>query len=231
MFLIPPNTPHLLASVGGPSSYKFIILEDVAEPAGYEAHFPDPDRWNAFQSIDSFSTTLMTSKIFEAVDFVHHLCSSGTSAQNPVIQQACTYEVLKILQLMSYQLEPVQDSATARDMPKTSTEIVQFVINYLEWRYREPITITAISKLMYVHPSYLIRIFREQTGITPARYLQNLRIKAAASYLASSDMPIRVIVDQTGFNSVHYFTRLFTLVYGMSPAKWRKDQRNSIGRQ
>jgi len=226
LFFIPPNTPHALTSIGGPGSFRFLILEDAAAQANEHKHLPDADRWNALQSIDAFSTTLITTKIFEAVDFVHHLCYSGASAQSPVVEQACRHEVSKILLLMAHQLDPVKELAPARTIRTNIGETVEFVINYLEWRYREKISIAAISKLLYIQPSYLIRIFREQTGITPARYVQNLRIKAAASYLTSSDTPIRTIAEQTGFNSVHYFTRVFTRAYGMSPAHWRKERRN-----
>lgn len=70
-------------------------------------------------------------------------------------------------------------------------------------------------------------MFKKQTNRTPFDYLRDLRLKAALRYLSATDLPISTIVEETGFKSVHYFSRLFKQIYGQSPSAWRMEQRSA----
>jgi AraC family transcriptional regulator len=66
------------------------------------------------------------------------------------------------------------------------------------------------------------RLFREQTGYTPHRYLMRMRIEKASGLLHHSGMSIETIASECGFSDRYYFTRIFSNLSGISPAAYRK---------
>ncbi|RXZ80902.1 AraC family transcriptional regulator [Paenibacillaceae bacterium] len=143
------------------------------------------------------------------------------------LQQACLLEVAKVFKLITHILLAASNSAlvTGAKVKWSTQEAIDMVINYIEWRYKDEITLTTLAEMVYLTPSYLIRIFKEHTGYAPIEYLQMLRMNAAASYLERTNLPMKVIIEKTGFNSVQYFCRLFKNKYGESPGQWRMKQR------
>ena len=64
-------------------------------------------------------------------------------------------------------------------------------------------------------------LFKQATGLSPKQFQLEARIGRAVRLLADSDLPIREIADQTGFESVYHFSRQFKRMRGVSPAHFR----------
>lgn len=61
------------------------------------------------------------------------------------------------------------------------------------------------------------------TGMNPADFIQNIRLKKAAWLLRNEqDKTISEISDETGFSSAKYFTRCFRELFGITPSKFRQ---------
>jgi AraC-like DNA-binding protein len=75
-----------------------------------------------------------------------------------------------------------------------------------------------------------IRTFREHTGITPAAYVLNTRLRLAGEALALTDKTIDQIAVENGFPNRHYFTRMFARQFGCGPAEFRARQHRRRGR-
>jgi AraC family transcriptional regulator len=84
------------------------------------------------------------------------------------------------------------------------------------------VTIADIARECQLTPSYFARAFRISTGATPHRYLQELRVAEAKSYLLSSTLPLADVALICGFGDQSYFTRVFTRSTGDSPGAWRR---------
>ncbi len=69
---------------------------------------------------------------------------------------------------------------------------------------------------------YLQKEFIRYFGISPHRYLQNLRISRAKNLLISHQMSITEICFATGYTSVYHFSRMFKRLTGLSPSAYRK---------
>lgn len=76
------------------------------------------------------------------------------------------------------------------------------------------------------------RLFKEQTGYSPIKYLLRMRIEKACNMLHHSDLSINRIASSCGFSDRYYFTRIFTRTMKVPPggvqAKWCLDQLNTI---
>jgi len=70
-----------------------------------------------------------------------------------------------------------------------------------------------------------IRAFRTALGQTPAQYVRERRVAAAARRLVASEEPIADIAAACGFPDRFYFSRVFAAVIGLPPARYRRNGR------
>ncbi|HEX6928666.1 MAG TPA: helix-turn-helix domain-containing protein [Gammaproteobacteria bacterium] len=66
------------------------------------------------------------------------------------------------------------------------------------------------------------RRFANATGLTPIRYVQQLRIDAAKRRLERTDAPVDAIAFQVGYENAAFFRRLFRRITGISPSAYRR---------
>jgi transcriptional regulator GlxA family with amidase domain len=74
---------------------------------------------------------------------------------------------------------------------------------------------------------HLRRLFTEQTGTTPARFTERVRVEAARDLLAGSATPIDTLAADCGFGSAETMRRAFLRVLGVGPADYRARFRSS----
>lgn len=70
--------------------------------------------------------------------------------------------------------------------------------------------------------SRLRALFKQATGLSPKQYQLEARVSRAARLLSDSALPVGVIAEQTGFESVYHFSRQFKRMRGLSPAHYRQ---------
>ncbi|MFC4597507.1 response regulator [Cohnella hongkongensis] len=104
---------------------------------------------------------------------------------------------------------------------------VSQAIRYVRERYRESVTLELAAKHVGLNPSYLSRIFKEETNSTFSEYLNRVRIEAGRKLLESGQYSVKQISDQVGFGTYNYFFKVFKETTGMTPHAYV----NSLGRQ
>ena len=67
------------------------------------------------------------------------------------------------------------------------------------------------------------RIFKEQTGTSPRKYLLRMRVERGCNLLHHSDLTIDQIASECGFSDRYYFTRIFTRTMNLSPGVYRRN--------
>jgi AraC-like DNA-binding protein len=70
--------------------------------------------------------------------------------------------------------------------------------------------------------NHFIRRFRQAIGLTPASFIQQKRLAAAAQLLLYTDESIDAIALKTGFSDRFYFSRAFRRAMGRPPATYRR---------
>lgn len=84
------------------------------------------------------------------------------------------------------------------------------------------LNVSEIAKSLYVSTEHLIRTFRSAYGITPKRYITDLRLTRASELLKTNKSTISEISDAAGFSNIFYFNKIFKQNYGMTPSEYRK---------
>ncbi|MDR0268688.1 AraC family transcriptional regulator [Paenibacillus sp.] len=88
----------------------------------------------------------------------------------------------------------------------------------------EELTLKTVANHLHISPRHLTRLFQNHTTQTFVHYIQKRRIQLASQLLLDGDLSIKDIACQCGFQSVHYFTRIFTQKLGVSPGRFRRSQ-------
>ena len=86
----------------------------------------------------------------------------------------------------------------------------------------------ATSKLVQfvnISPSRLHRLFKDETGLPPARYLHLLRMERAKEILETSCLSVKEVMTLVGVTDESHFVRDFKKSYGLTPAKYRERSR------
>lgn len=98
-------------------------------------------------------------------------------------------------------------------------------VEWLEQHYSEPVSVADCAAAIHLNPSYLSRLFKQETGQSPVHFLQKLRIDHARSLLQQHRHNMQEIARQCGFGSVEHFHRVFVAQVGMTPARYRRNTR------
>jgi AraC-like DNA-binding protein len=138
-------------------------------------------------------------------------------------RQVIDAEIFKFLRLMAQDCRPAGETAAAAAPAGLlrRRHIVEKVKAYIQSNSDKKLSLDDLTKVVYLSPYYLSRMFKAETGFSPIQYLINTKIGAAKGLLRDPDLTISQIADQLGYESIHYFSRLFTAVEGISPSLYR----------
>ncbi len=93
---------------------------------------------------------------------------------------------------------------------------------YLQDHCAEDGCLAAAARAAAVTPQHLIRLFRAHDGVTPGRYLWQLRLERGAGLLAASGLTVAEIAERCGFKNPFHFSRLLRQRQGLSPRQLRQ---------
>jgi len=95
------------------------------------------------------------------------------------------------------------------------------VKQYIESHYDKKLTLEDLTEVVYLSPYYLSHMFKEETGYSPIQYVINTKIRIAKELLKDPNLTISQTAERIGYDSIHYFSKLFTAVEGITPSTYR----------
>lgn len=112
--------------------------------------------------------------------------------------------------------------------PDSVDRIVSRAKFLLQEAIDQPVKMESLVQELSVSYSTFRKRFKEQTGVSPNQYLLNLRLNKAKELLLSTHLSVYEIAGQTGFDSIHYFSKHFKQKHKLSPVAYRKRQRPAL---
>ena len=79
-----------------------------------------------------------------------------------------------------------------------------------------------------VRPSYFRTIFKEYTGQSPKRYIDEIRIRRAADLLSSSHLTVHEVAERFEYQDPYHFSKRFKQITGFSPSEYRNSFNRNI---
>ncbi len=103
--------------------------------------------------------------------------------------------------------------------------VVAPALRIIDDRFHESLSNAELAGACHLSEDHFIRRFRAVAGQTPAQYVQERRVAAAAQRLQFTDEPIEAIAEACGFGDRFYFSRVFRRHLGQPPAAYRTSRR------
>lgn len=201
-FIIPKNTPHKYgSSLKDPWSIYWIHFSGNYADVFYERfskekenNIPIPFDENKIVLLKDIITVLENELNEEKTEFIHFRLSSFLSS-------VCYSNLLE----------------------NTIADKISQSISYMKNNLNQLITIEKLAHEACYSVSRYSELFKQKTGYSPIMYFIRLKIQKACEYLYFTNMSIKEICKEVGFEDPYYFSRMFKKQIGISPMQYKKS--------
>ena len=105
-----------------------------------------------------------------------------------------------------------------------TVDILRHVKQYIEDRFSDPdLCTTELAERFCISSGYLSASYKKNYGTTISKYIMDLRIAHARHLLCTTQLPIYLISENSGFNNVSYFMRTFKKYQGCTCGQCREQ--------
>ena len=111
--------------------------------------------------------------------------------------------------------------AKSKRTKATRETAVKRVIETVNNKLDEPLTMDEMAEIAYMSPFHFNRVFHQVTGLPPKQFLYAMRLETAKRLLLTTDKSVTEICYEVGYNSLGTFTTRFTELVGLSPRELR----------
>ena len=213
---------------------KHYILEKqegiLVAPSVPHSYMKNSEEWDTVFA--TFTGTLSSgiSSILQnqSVIFVHKEQGSLIERiiSNAVSEFQKSIPDMKVLSALCYDLlltfSPDASSGNLRADPLYQRYVAP-VIQEIETRYSEELTVQELSAQVFVTPQYLSRLFRRFLGVSVYEYLTGYRInKSRELLLTHTHMKVQEIALASGFTDTSHFISIFRKYTGTTPLDFRR---------
>ncbi len=101
--------------------------------------------------------------------------------------------------------------------------VIEDVKGYIQEHIREEVSIDELARVAMMSPYHFIRVFKNETGMTPHAYVLSYRIHVGMYLLESTSLSVSDICYETGFSSASVFSAAFRRQTGQTPTAYRRD--------
>ena len=108
-------------------------------------------------------------------------------------------------------------------LPKT----LEKALEYIDSRFNEALSLADVASICAVSETHLSHLFSEHLNMGFSSYIAEKRISKAKELLLTQ-MSIKEVSAETGFQDQNYFTRLFRKITGFTPSEFRANSENAI---
>jgi AraC-like DNA-binding protein len=117
---------------------------------------------------------------------------------------------------MLMRLRTLQPRKAVSSLVESATAIIQEEFPFLEG-------LDELAQRLEVSKAHLSRLFTQQTGISPGKYITRVRIEYAKLLLQDEGVSITYVAEASGFANSNYFSKVFRRETGMSPSEYLEN--------
>lgn len=112
-----------------------------------------------------------------------------------------------------------------RDESTFDARTITRLAEYVDAHLRIGPSLSDLAPRVGLSPSHFAKKFRASTGLSLHRFVNRRRLEASLTMLKDQRCPLASVAVDLGFSSQSHFTRLFSSLTGMTPARYRKQFR------
>lgn len=137
---------------------------------------------------------------------------------SPACMESCAQQEMTFMQLLMLLRKGCRETASDDQDGR-----LRQLLDWLSDHYSEEVDWESLAEKFSLSLRTLHRQLKQQTGSTPQRYLNQLRLLQARHLLRHSEMRITDIAFQCGFGDSNHFSTLFKREFGTSPRTIRQN--------
>jgi transcriptional regulator GlxA family with amidase domain len=116
-----------------------------------------------------------------------------------------------------------QHSEMLRLGPKSDR--IQQALEHARRNLARPLSVEELAKAAHLSPRQFSRVFTAETGQSPAKAIEGLRLEAARLMIEGSRHPLEVVAQETGFRDRRHLREAFLRGFGVPPQAVRREAR------
>lgn len=105
---------------------------------------------------------------------------------------------------------------------QVSDERLRLALKMISSQITEPLAVEQLAAASHMSTGHFIRLFKEELGVPPMKFLIERKMRRAKLMLASESLMTKEIAYSLGYDDVSYFTRLFKKYVGTTPRLYRQ---------
>lgn len=102
---------------------------------------------------------------------------------------------------------------------------IQNALNYARQNLSRALTVEELAETVHLSPRQFSRVFTLETGQSPAKAIERLRLEAARLLIEQSRHPLEVVARETGFRDRRHLREAFVRGFGLPPQVVRREAR------
>jgi two-component system response regulator YesN len=99
---------------------------------------------------------------------------------------------------------------------------IRQVKEYIDIHLAETISLSQVARSVFLSPSYLSRLFREQTNESFSEYVTRRKMEVARSLLESGEKKVYEVASAVSYADPAYFGRVFRQYFNVTPTDYKK---------
>ncbi|HZG85800.1 response regulator transcription factor [Paenibacillus sp.] len=149
-----------------------------------------------------------------------HKLYAGRTNDRLLVQSLNSIEDMEAY--LRYLVNTAMDYRSFTEQPKS---VVEQIKQYIHTHCRDDLTRNQLAEIVYLHPDYLARLFKKETGISLGSYIIQARIAAAKHLLETTNLSVHAVAQRVGYSNYSYFSKLFKQDVGVSPHEYKRGSK------
>lgn len=101
------------------------------------------------------------------------------------------------------------------------------ITEYIRIHSDRKLTVSALARHFHYNPDYIAKLFQKHLGIGPKEYIAQQRLKKAKDLLLTTDLPIKLLATELGYEQENLFIKFFQYHEKISPTAFRNQYYNT----
>jgi transcriptional regulator GlxA family with amidase domain len=161
--------------------------------------------------------------------------SSGINMSLSFIEQDFGRETaLKVARKLVLELKrPGNQAQFSSFLPalELKSALIKTLRPWLMQRISQPVKVEDLAQQVNMSPRNFARVFLNDTGLTPAKFMEKLRVESARRYLEDSDLSLEHIAELCGLGGMVSMRRVFLRHLEISPSYYRNSFKTSLSQE
>lgn len=203
------EAPYLAIHLDLPPAVMVKTLVALAEVSPATSGPPSPPR----SDVETAFVSPVDPTVLEAL--VRLLPATDTTTDRATIAPLIVEEIVVRL-LRSHGARALLDAAA---LTRSAARIQQSV-QFIQANFRRPLSVNELADRVAMSPSHFAHCFRQVAGVSPMRYLRDVRLDAACARLLGGSVRSGELAAEIGFESAAHFNREFKRRFDVSPTEY-----------